>query len=79
MDHDLAYKLRATKGASAEKASLYSASKALAACDSRTDSSHVCRGGRAVAYFCEWRGVVRPMFQATPQERDALLLWEIQP
>jgi len=35
----------------------------------------VRRSGRAVAYFCEYRGQVRPMFGSNEQEKFVLLSW----
>jgi len=40
-----------------------------------TDITHVRRSGRAVAYFCEYRGQVRPMFGSNEQEKFVLLSW----
>ena len=39
------------------------------------DGTHIRRQGRAVAFYCEWRQVIRPMFGAFDDERDNCSDW----
>jgi len=62
-------------GTSIANVTLHTAVSALAAMKDRTDATHIRRGSRAVAFACNWRGVVRPMFGANGEERHILNSW----
>jgi hypothetical protein len=72
------YALKAAGPHTAKGLTLYEARKALLAAQAAghlTDATHVRRGDRAVAFFCEWRHEVRAMFGAHPAERAVLADW----
>ena len=71
------YALVATENAESGL-TLYEARKALQAAAKAgllTDATHIRRGDRTVAFYCEWHHEVRAMFGAHPQERSALTDW----
>jgi len=56
--------------------SLYEAQKVLqqaAREGSLADAAGVYHSGRFVAFFCRWRSVVRPAFEAADDERQTVL------
>ena len=80
MTHENQYTVLNIAGAPNQSGlTLYEARKALLAASQLSvvqDSTRVTRQGRCVAYFSHWTETVRPMFQATEQERSVLLSWE---
>ena len=76
MTTDRAYSLENTEGRNPQGISLYQAAKALVDAhnsDLLLPGSYIRRDRRCVAFFCEYRKAVRPMFGALPAEsRDIL-------
>jgi len=80
MTHEARYSIRGTNGHNADDLTLYEAAKALIAArkdEALTDASHIRRGGRPVAFFCEWLNVVRPMYKALSEEAEVIAVWEM--